>query len=139
METNMVTVSAGEMATGIATTGSVALYGILFDTRSAVVKPESMPTLEEVAKLLKAQPTLRLLVVGHTDNVGTFEFNMDLSQRRAASVVQMLTSKFGLDRKRLTPVGVSFASPVASNRTEEGKSKNRRVQLVENVPSPPAR
>ena len=133
METNMVTVSAGEMATGIATAGSVALYGILFDTNSATVKPESMPTLEEVAKLLKTQPTLRLLVVGHTDNVGTFEFNMDLSQRRAASVVQTLTSKFALDPKRLTPVGVSFASPVASNRTEEGKAKNRRVQLVENV------
>jgi len=78
-------------------------------------------------------------VVGHTDNVGTFEFNMDLSQRRAASVVQILTSKLGIEPKRLTPVGVSFASPVASNRTEEGKSKNRRVQLVENVPSPPAR
>ena len=130
METNMVTVSAGEMASGIAATGSVALYGILFDTRSAVVKPESMPTLDEVSKLLKAQPTLRLLVVGHTDNVGTFEFNMDLSQRRAASVVQILTSKLGIDPKRLTPVGVSFASPVASNRTEDGKSKNRRVQLV---------
>jgi len=139
METNMVTVSAGEMASGIAATGSVALYGILFDTRSAVVKPESMPTLDEVSKLLKAQPTLRLLVVGHTDNVGTFEFNMDLSQRRAASVVQILTSKLGIDPKRLTPVGVSFASPVASNRTEDGKSKNRRVQLVENVPSPSAR
>src|SRR4029079_3201910 len=113
--------------------------GILFDTRSAVVKPESMPTLDEVSKLLKAQPTLRLLVVGHTDNVGTFEFNTDLSQRRAASVVQILTSKLGIDAKRLTPVGVSFASPVASNRTEEGKAKNRRVQLVENVPSSPSR
>ena len=135
METKMVTVSAGEMATGIATTGSVALYGILFDTRSAVVKPESMPTLEEVAKLLKSEPTLRLLVVGHTDNVGTFEFNMDLSQRRAASVVQILTSKLGIDPARLKPVGVSFASPVATNRTDEGKSKNRRVQLVENVSS----
>jgi outer membrane protein OmpA-like peptidoglycan-associated protein len=137
MDTKMVTVSAGEMASGIAAAGSVALYGILFDTRSAVVKPESMPTLEEVAKLLKTQPTLRLLVVGHTDNVGTFEFNMDLSQRRAASVVQILTSKLGIDPKRLMPVGVSFASPVATNRTEEGRSKNRRVQLVENAPPAP--
>jgi OmpA-OmpF porin, OOP family len=135
METNMVTVSAGEMATGIATTGSVALYGILFDTNSATVKPESLPTLEEIAKLLKTQPALRLLVVGHTDNVGTFEFNMDLSQRRAASVVQTLTAKFAVDTKRLTPVGVSFASPVAPNKTEEGRAKNRRVQLVENASS----
>ena len=139
METNMVTVSAGEMATGIAAAGSVALYGILFDTNSATVKPESMPTLDEIAKLLKGQPGLRLLVVGHTDNIGTFELNMDLSQRRAASVVQALTSKFGADPKQLTPVGVSFASPVASNKTDEGKAKNRRVQLVENVSSPSGR
>jgi outer membrane protein OmpA-like peptidoglycan-associated protein len=139
MQTNMVTVSAGEMATGIATTGSVALYGILFDFNSAVVKPESMPTLEEIAKLLKSDANLRLLVVGHTDNVGTFEFNEDLSQRRAASVVQMLTSKFTVGAKRLTPFGVSFASPVASNKTEEGRAKNRRVQLVENVASAPGR
>ena len=139
METNMVTVSAGEMATGIAATGSVALYGILFDTNSATVKSESMSTLDEIAKLLKGQPGLRLLVVGHTDDIGTFEFNMDLSQRRAASVVQTLTAKFGADPKRLTPVGVSFASPVASNKTDEGKAKNRRVQLVENVSSPSGR
>jgi OmpA-OmpF porin, OOP family len=136
METKMVTVSAGEMAAGIASAGSIALYGILFDTNSATVKPESMATIEEVSKLLKEHPTMRLLVVGHTDNVGTFEFNMDLSQRRAASVVQVLTSKLGVDPKRLTPVGVSFASPVASSKTEEGRAKNRRVQLVENVSSP---
>ena len=133
METNMVTVSAGEMAKSIATTGSVALYGILFDFNSATVKPESMPTLEEIAKLLKGDPALRILVVGHTDNVGTFDFNKDLSQRRAAAVVQTLTSKFAVDAKRLTPFGVSFASPVASNKTEDGRAKNRRVQLVENV------
>ena len=135
METNMVTVSASEMATGIANTGSVALYGILFDFNSATVKPESMPTLEEIAKLLKGDPNLRLLVVGHTDNVGTFDFNKDLSQRRAAAVVQTLTSKFTVDAKRLTPFGVSFASPVASNKTDDGRAKNRRVQLVENVAS----
>lgn len=134
MDTNMVT--AGEMATGIANTGSVALYGILFDTNSATVKPESMPTIEEVSKLLKSAPTMRLLVVGHTDNVGTYEFNVDLSQRRAASVVVVLASKFGVDPKRLTPVGVSFASPVAPNRTDDGRAKNRRVQLVENAPAP---
>jgi OmpA-OmpF porin, OOP family len=139
MESKMVTVSATEMATGIATTGSVALYGILFDFNSAVVKPESTPTLEEIAKLLKGDPNLRLLVVGHTDNVGTFEFNKDLSQRRAASVVQALATTFSVDSKRLTPFGVSFASPVASNKSEEGRAKNRRVQLVENVATTAAR
>lgn len=139
METKMVTVSAGEMAKDIAASGSVALYGIHFDTNSATVKPESDPTLQEIAKLLKGNPAMRLLVVGHTDNVGTFEFNMDLSQRRAASVVQELVSKHGVDAKRLTPVGVSFASPVASNNTEDGRGKNRRVQLVENTSNAPRR
>jgi OmpA-OmpF porin, OOP family len=131
MESKMVTVAAADMAAGIARTGSIALYGILFDTNSAEVKPESVPTLQEIAKLLKSQPALKLLVVGHTDNVGTFESNMDLSQRRAVSVVRSLVSGHGVDQGRLTPVGVSFASPVASNKTEDGRAKNRRVQLVE--------
>lgn len=131
METRMVTVLAGEMSEAIAERGSVALYGIYFDTNSAEVKAESAPTLEQIGKLMKAEPRLKLLVVGHTDSVGTFESNMDLSARRAKSVVQVLTSKHGVDGKRLVPVGVSFASPIASNRSEDGKGKNRRVQLVE--------
>jgi outer membrane protein OmpA-like peptidoglycan-associated protein len=74
---------------------------------------------------------MKLLVVGHTDNVGTFAFNTDLSQRRAVAVVNALASRFGVARNRLTPFGVSFAAPVASNRTEEGRAKNRRVELVD--------
>lgn len=66
------------------------------------------------------------------DNVGTFDFNTGLSQRRAAAVVATLTGKYGIAKTRLTPVGVSFAAPVASNKTEEGRAKNRRVELVEN-------
>jgi outer membrane protein OmpA-like peptidoglycan-associated protein len=81
---------------------------------------------------MKKSPALKLLVVGHTDNVGSFQFNMDLSQRRAAAVVAALTARFSVAKDRLTPVGVSFASPVAPNRTEEGRAKNRRVELVEN-------
>lgn len=132
MESKMVTVSASEMARSIQTEGSVSLYGIFFDFNSAEVKPDSTPTLEEIAKLLKNQPSLKLLVVGHTDSVGTFDFNMDLSKRRAMSVVKMLAGNFGIDQKRLYPVGVSFASPVATNETEQGRAKNRRVQLVKN-------
>lgn len=130
MDSKMVTVAAADMAAGIARTGSIALYGILFHTNSAEIKPESLATLQEIAKLLKSEPTLKLLVVGHTDNVGTFESNTSLSQRRAASVVKALSTQHGVDAARLTPVGVSFASPVASNKTEEGRAKNRRVQLV---------
>ena len=131
-EQKMVTVNAEEMASKIANTGSVALYGIYFDFNKADLKPESDPALQEIAKLLKGDSSMKLLVVGHTDNVGTFDFNMGLSQRRAAAVVAALTTKYGVGKARLTPVGVSFAAPVASNKTEDGRAKNRRVELVEN-------
>jgi len=130
-EQKMVTVQAGEMAKAISNEGRIALYGILFDFNKADVKGESAPTLDEMGKLLKDNPALKLLVVGHTDNVGNFPFNMDLSQRRAAAVVAALASR-GAAKDRLTPVGVSFASPIATNKTEEGRAKNRRVELVEN-------
>ena len=129
-EQKMVTVKAEEMAQKIASTGSIALYGIYFDFNKADLKPESAPTLEQIAKLLKDTPELKLLVVGHTDNVGTFAFNKDLSQRRAEAVVTALVSKYAIKKDRLLPVGVSFAAPVAPNTTEEGRAKNRRVELV---------
>jgi OmpA-OmpF porin, OOP family len=131
-EEKMVTVQASEMAKAIAGTGRIALYGIYFDFNKADVKPESDRTLEQIAKLLKENPALKLLVAGHTDNVGSFSFNMDLSQRRAAAVVSTLSNRFGVDKDRLMPVGVSFASPIAPNKIEEGRAKNRRVELVEN-------
>jgi outer membrane protein OmpA-like peptidoglycan-associated protein len=131
-EQKMVTVKAEELAQQISSAGSVSLYGIFFDFNKADVKPESTPALDEVARLLRAQAGLKLLVVGHTDNVGGFAFNMDLSQRRAAAVVNALITRYKVDRGRLSPVGVSYASPVASNKTDEGRARNRRVQLVEN-------
>jgi OmpA-OmpF porin, OOP family len=133
-EQKMVAVKASEMASAIAGTGKVALYGIYFDFNKTDIKPESDPTLEEIGKFLKGAPSMRVLVVGHTDNVGTFAFNTDLSQRRAAAVVKALVSRFGIAGDRLTPFGVSFAAPVASNRTDDGRAKNRRVELVENAP-----
>jgi outer membrane protein OmpA-like peptidoglycan-associated protein len=130
-EKKMVTVDAGAMAKSIDSSGRVALYGIYFDFNKADLKPESDGTLEEIAKMLKQSPSRKVLVVGHTDNVGTFAFNMDLSQRRAAAVVAALASRFGIARTRLTPVGVSFASPVAANTDDNGRAKNRRVELVD--------
>jgi outer membrane protein OmpA-like peptidoglycan-associated protein len=124
-------VGVREMADQIAETGRVALYGIYFDVNKTNLKPESEPMLDEMAKLLKSQPGLKLLVVGHTDNVGTLISNMELSQRRAQAVVNTLISKYGIGKERLTPVGVSFAAPVAPNKTDEGRAKNRRVELVE--------
>ena len=132
MEQKMVTVKAEEMAQAINANGRIALYGLYFDTGKAEVKPESKDTLDQIAKLLTGSPTMKLLVVGHTDNVGEFGSNMDLSKRRADSVISALSSQYKVDRKRLTPVGVSFASPVAPNTSEDGKAKNRRVELVPN-------
>jgi outer membrane protein OmpA-like peptidoglycan-associated protein len=131
MEEKMVTVSSAKMAEQIASTGSVALYGILFDSDRATLRQESRPTLDEIAKLLKGEPKLKLLVVGHTDNVGSFSYNMDLSRQRAEAVAAELSGRYGIATSRLHPVGVSYASPVASNRSEEGRARNRRVELVE--------
>jgi OOP family OmpA-OmpF porin len=130
MDAGLVTVDAAAMAKGIASEGHVALYGIYFDTNKADLKPESTAALVEIAKLLKTDPSLKLLVVGHTDSVGGYDPNMALSDRRAAAVLQELTSKHGIAAARLRSVGVGMAAPVASNDTDEGRAKNRRVELV---------
>ncbi|NCA70815.1 MAG: flagellar motor protein MotB [Sphingobacteriia bacterium] len=129
-EQRMVTVDAPEMARAIDATGRIALYGILFDFDQATVKPESAAVLAEIATLLRSDADLKLLVVGHTDDAGGFDYNRDLSQRRAEAVVARLTQDHGVDARRLLPVGVSFAAPVASNQTEDGRAQNRRVELV---------
>jgi OOP family OmpA-OmpF porin len=130
IETGMVTIDAAAMAKDISSTGHVALYGIYFDTDKADLKPESQPTLQEIAKLLTRNASLRLYIVGHTDNVGTHEYNMGLSERRAAAVVRDLTARHGIAATRLKPAGVGMLSPVAPNDREEGRAKNRRVELV---------
>jgi OOP family OmpA-OmpF porin len=131
MGQSMVFVDAGKMASEIGTTGRVALYGIYFDTGSAEVKAESEPTLAEIAKLMKQDQNRKMFVVGHTDSVGGYEQNMGLSQRRAKAVVDVLTRRHGIPAARLQSAGVGFLSPVASNASEEGKAKNRRVELVQ--------
>lgn len=130
MVQDMVVVSADEMSKALASTGRVALYGILFDFNQADIKPESRPALAEIAKLLKQEPGLKLHVVGHTDNVGGFDFNLGLSKRRADAVVAALTREYGIAANRLTANGVASLAPVAVNTTEEGRAKNRRVELV---------
>lgn len=130
MEERMVKVDAGAMAKGIAQSGAVALYGIHFDTDKAVVRPESAETLDEIAKLLAADPALELYVVGHTDNQGGLDYNLGLSRRRAQAVVEELVKKRGIKAARLTPAGVAMLAPKAPNATEEGRAQNRRVELV---------
>lgn len=131
MQSKMVVVKADEMTEKIRVSGRVALYSLLFDTDKAELRAESKPTLAEIAKMLKAQPKMRLLVVGHTDSVGEREYNMGLSKRRAESVVKSLVSSYGIAANRLVPAGVGMLAPVATNQTEEGRAKNRRVELVE--------
>jgi flagellar motor protein MotB len=131
MESGLVTVDAAALARDITDNGHSSVYGIYFDTGKAEVKPESDDTLKEIAKLLQQQPTLKLLVVGHTDSVGSLASNMELSKRRAEAVVQALTSKYGIMASRLSGQGAGPLAPMASNKTDEGRAKNRRVELVE--------
>jgi outer membrane protein OmpA-like peptidoglycan-associated protein len=125
-----VVADANSMAASIKETGKVALYGIYFDTGKSVLKPESLKTLEEIAKLLKADPALRLYVVGHTDNAGAFDANIKLSQERAAAVVTALVSQHSVSAASLKACGDGPTAPVASNEKEEGRALNRRVELV---------
>ncbi len=122
---------AKEMMSQLKGSGRVAIYGIYFDFDKAELQPESEPTLQEIARLLAENPQLRLHVVGHTDNVGEFDYNLKLSRLRAEAVVEALVSKHGVVRERLESAGVGPLAPMASNSTEEGRAKNRRVELVE--------
>ena len=121
---------AASFASDLDKTGHVAVYGIYFDTGKAVVKPESRPALDEVAKLLKTDPGLRLWVVGHTDSVGKVDDNMRLANARAEAVAAELVSAHGVAASRLQGYGVGPLAPVAGNDAEEGRAKNRRVELV---------
>jgi outer membrane protein OmpA-like peptidoglycan-associated protein len=125
-----VVADASSMASTIKTTGKVAVYGIYFDTGKSELKPESLNALAEISKLLKADPALKLYVVGHTDNVGTFESNIKLSMDRANAVINALVTKHSANAANLKPFGNGPCAPVTSNATPEGRALNRRVELV---------
>jgi len=127
----MVVLDAGTMERNLSLDGRVALYGLLFDTDSDVMREESRPQLDEIAALLTEYPELEVLVVGHTGSQGSLDYNAALSLRRAMGVVTTLTRDYGIEAARLTPLGVGMAAPVASNRTEAERAKNRRVELVD--------
>lgn len=131
MEKKMVLVSAKEIGGDLARQGKAVFYGILFDFNKADIKAESDPQLAEMAKFLTQNPSLQAFVIGHTDNKGTLDYNVNLSNRRAAAVVQALATKYRVDAKRLTPRGLGPLAPASTNRTEDGRTKNRRVELVE--------
>jgi outer membrane protein OmpA-like peptidoglycan-associated protein len=130
MQAGQVTVNADAMAKGLAAEGKIALYGIYFDTGKSILKPESDAQLKEMAQLLATDKALKAFIVGHTDNQGGFDDNLKLSLARAQAVRDALVGRYKVDGARLVPWGVASVAPVASNAGEEGRGRNRRVELV---------
>lgn len=125
-----VVADAAALGSGLDATGHIAVYGIYFDSGKAAIKPESAQAIAEIAKLLNGEPGLNLYVVGHTDNQGSVESNLTLSQQRAEAILQALVRDHGIAAGRLRAFGCGLFAPVASNETEDGRAKNRRVELV---------
>jgi outer membrane protein OmpA-like peptidoglycan-associated protein len=121
-------VTASNMFEALNRDGHIALY-INFDTGKSIVKPDSQPIIEQIVQMMKSNPDLKVGVEGHTDNVGTPASNKTLSEGRAKSVVSAIVSQ-GIAAERLSPAGYGQDKPIADNNTEEGRAKNRRVELV---------
>jgi outer membrane protein OmpA-like peptidoglycan-associated protein len=124
-----VTADASSLSDELNKSGHVAVYGINFDTGKATIQPGSESVLGEIVKLLQQNPALKLRVEGHTDNQGNAAANQAVSEKRAQAVVAWLTGK-GISPSRLTAKGFGASKPVADNSTDEGRGKNRRVELV---------
>ena len=134
MEDRMVVVDADTLRGDLARDGRATLYGIQFDFDRDTLQPGSAAQIGEIAGLLRQAPTLAIRVVGHTDGKGASDYNMALSQRRATRIVDALAREHGIARGRMDAVGVGATEPVASNDTEEGRTLNRRVEIVERRP-----
>jgi len=122
--------TAGQLADALKTKGSIALHNILFDTGKATIKPESAAALAVIGDLLKSDASLKLEIQGHTDNVGAAAANLKLSQDRAAAVKAYVVRTFAIADARLTTAGFGDTKPIADNKTEDGRARNRRVELV---------
>ena len=129
-EPTLVFVDADEMVSEINSSGAVSLYGIEFEYDSASITEASSETIAELAKVLSGNAALKVFVVGHTDNQGSLEYNNDLSLRRAQAVVETLVSQHAIPAEQLHAVGVGQVAPIATNTTDEGRSRNRRVDIV---------
>ena len=126
----MTLLNAADMSKALADSGKVALYGIHLDTEKDTLRPDSESVLKEIGKLLADNPGLKIHVVGHTDDQGKPDYNLDLSRRRAAAVMHELTSRYGIAATRLDSFGCGPYGPAASNDAEQERAKNRRVELV---------
>lgn len=129
----LVTLTADVIKQGLDETGHMIIEGIYFDTGKANIRPESEAVLREMATVLNSNPDLKVFIVGHTDDTGAFAYNMQLSQRRAEAVAKYLIENLHVDPARIQPEGVGPLAPVASNRTETGRQKNRRVEMVKRI------
>ena len=129
MENRIVILKAEAIGNEMRADGSVSLYGLLFDTDKADLKPESKPQLDEMVRYMKTNPAANVYIVGHTDNQGTLDHNQALSDRRAKAVVAFLTGQ-GVAANRLVGRGVGPLAPIASNTDDAGRAKNRRVEMV---------
>lgn len=118
------------MYDALSTKGRWATQGILFATGKAELRPESRPVLKEIAAALKAHADLKVLIEGHTDNVGGAPANLALSDARAAAVKAALVADFGIPAEQITTKGLGGTKPVAPNTTAEGRAQNRRVEVV---------
>ncbi|MGC4048221.1 MAG: OmpA family protein [Paludibaculum sp.] len=122
--------SAPDFSQTISASGRYVTHGILFDTGSDRMKPESAAVIQTIAKGLETNPNLKLRIEGHTDSVGNAAQNLDLSRRRAEAVKSVLTAQFGVDAARLTTAGLGSTKPMESNDTPQGRAQNRRVEFV---------
>jgi len=124
-------VTAQKIDKGIAASGHVVLDGVFFDTGKATIKHESKSALQNISDYLLKHSEQKFIIVGHTDNVGNFESNMKLSNDRAKAVTDILVNSYGINKSQLMTYGIANLSPVSSNSTDEGREKNRRVEIVE--------
>lgn len=125
-----VTINADQIERNLKESGKAVIYGIYFDDHKAVIKPESEQTLNEIAEALKDEPTMKVFVVCHTDNTGNINSNISLSKLRAQAVVRALISKYGITSDRLLSHGVGPLAPIDTNLSEEGRTRNCRLELV---------
>lgn len=130
MATDQVSVDAKAMSQGLGRQGHIALYGIHFATDSADLTADSDATLGQMVQLLKDEASLKVFIVGHTDDTGELSHNLALSRKRAEAVARALTTRYGIASQRVAAKGVASYAPVASNRDDAGRSQNRRVELV---------
>ena len=121
-------ISANDMFITLCNIGSIAL-NILFETGKSTIQSQSIPIVDQVAQMMESNPTLKVSIEGHTDNVGDDASNKTLSQERAQAVSAAIVSR-GIDASRISAVGWGEERPCSDNATEEGRAKNRRVEIV---------